>query len=161
MHRRTQTSLVCCLFGTLTSWLLDHLWIPVTTGPVVLTFGDFFVVRLNKLLNGNRVSGALRWNGAHETSWWWRQAIINSLRPRQNGRHFPDDIFKCISLNWNVWISPKISLKFVPKVPINNLLVLVQIMDWRRSGDKPLSEPMLVSLLTQTWVTRSQWINSQ
>ena len=31
----------------------------------------------------------------------------------RNGRHFPDDIFKCISLNENVWISIKISLKFV------------------------------------------------
>ena len=24
---------------------------------------------------------------------------FNKLRPRQNGRHFPDDIFKCILLN--------------------------------------------------------------
>ena len=30
---------------------------------------------------------------------------INILRPRQNGRHFPDDIFKCIYLNENLWIS--------------------------------------------------------
>ena len=29
------------------------------------------------------------------------QAII-TLRPRQNGRHFADDIFKCIFLNENV-----------------------------------------------------------
>ena len=27
---------------------------------------------------------------------------LNTLRPRQNGRHFPDDIFKCIFLNQNV-----------------------------------------------------------
>ena len=27
---------------------------------------------------------------------------INTLRPRQNGRHFPDDIFKWIFLNENV-----------------------------------------------------------
>ena len=39
---------------------------------------------------------------------------INTLRPRQNGRHFPDDIFKCIFLNENEWISIKLSLKFVP-----------------------------------------------
>ena len=36
-----------------------------------------------------------------------------------------------------------ISLKFVPKGPINNIRAMVQIMAWRRSGDKPLSEPML------------------
>ena len=69
---------------------------------------------------------------------------VNTLKPRQNGRHFADDIFKCISLNENIWISIKISLKFVPKGPINNIPALVQIMAWRRPGDKPLSEPMMV-----------------
>ena len=28
--------------------------------------------------------------------------VFNTLRPRQDGRHFPDDIFKCIFLNENV-----------------------------------------------------------
>ena len=73
---------------------------------------------------------------------------VNTLRPRQNGRNFPDDIFNCIFLNENVWISNKISLKFVGKGQINNIPALVQIMDWRRPGDKPLSEPMMISLLT-------------
>ena len=77
-----------------------------------------------------------------------RRPDINSLRPRQDGRHFPDDIFKSISLNGNVLISIKISLKFVPKGLINNIPALVQVMAWRRPGDKPLSEPMMVSLLT-------------
>ena len=53
--------------------------------------------------------------------------IINTLRPRQNGLHFPDDIFKCIYLNENAWIAIKISLKFVPPVPINNIPAMVQI----------------------------------
>ena len=44
---------------------------------------------------------------------------INILRPRQNGRHFPDDIFIWISLNENVWISIKISWNFIAKSPIN------------------------------------------
>ena len=61
---------------------------------------------------------------------------VNTLRPRQNGRHFPDDIFKCIFLNK---ISITFLLKFVPKGPINNIPALVQIMAWRRSGDKSLS----------------------
>ena len=84
---------------------------------------------------------------------------LNTLRPRQNGRHFPDDIFKCIFLNENVWIPIQISLKFVPMGPINNIPALVQIMAWRRLGDKPLSEPMMVSLLTHICVTRPQWVN--
>ena len=62
---------------------------------------------------------------------------FNSLRPRQNGRRFADDTFKRILLNENVRTSIKISLKFVPKGPINNNLALVQIMAWRLSGDKP------------------------
>ena len=41
---------------------------------------------------------------------------INTLRPRQNGRHFSDDTFKSIFLNENIRISINISLKFVPKV---------------------------------------------
>ena len=36
---------------------------------------------------------------------------FNTLRPRQNGRHFPDGIFKWIFLNENVWISINIPLK--------------------------------------------------
>ena len=78
---------------------------------------------------------------------------VNTLRPRQNGRHFPDDISKCIFLNENVWISIKISLKFVPKGPIN-ILGFVQIMAWRRPGDKPLSEPKMFSLLVHLCGTR-------
>ena len=72
---------------------------------------------------------------------------------------FADDIFKCISLNENVWIPIKISMKFVPKGPINNIPALVQIMAWRRPGDKPLSEPMMVSSTTHICVTRPQWVN--
>ena len=83
---------------------------------------------------------------------------LNTLRPRQNGRHFADDIFKCIFLNENVWIPIKISLKFVPKGPINNIPALVQIMAWRRPGDKPLSGPMMVSLTTHICVTKPQWV---
>ena len=86
--------------------------------------------------------------------------IINTLRPRQNGRHFPDDIFKWISLNENVWNSINISLKFVPRGAINNIPTMVQVMAWRRSGDKPLSEPMMVRLPTHICVTRPQWVKS-
>ena len=50
---------------------------------------------------------------------------FNTLRPRQNGRHFADDILKCIFLNENVWIPIEISLKFVPKGPIDNIPALV------------------------------------
>ena len=152
-----------------------------------------------------------------------------TLRPRQNGRHFAD-IFKCISLNENVWISIKISLNFVPESSVNNSVhkshrpirhcrwfckmsddlfkiirhivwssqnfamnnwidmsddffkmsedllqiirhvvwwskknsswslvnnipALVQIMTWRWPGNKPLSEQMMVNLLTYIFMS--------
>ena len=86
--------------------------------------------------------------------------MLNLLRPRQNGRHFADDTLNRIFLNENVRISIKISLKFAPKGPFNNIPALVQIKAWRRPGDKPLSEPMMVRLPTHICVTRPQWVNS-
>ena len=51
--------------------------------------------------------------------------ILKTLRPRQNGRNFADDIFKCIFLNENTSISINISLKFVPEGRINSIQALV------------------------------------
>ena len=83
---------------------------------------------------------------------------VNKLRLTQNGRHLTDDIFKSIFLNENVWILIKISLKFVPKGPFNNITSLVQIMAWRRPSH----------FLNQWWldyqhicVTRPQWVNNE
>ena len=84
--------------------------------------------------------------------------VFDTLRPRQNGRLFADDTFKGIFLNENIRISIKISLKCVPKGLINNIPALVLIMAWRRPGDKPLSEPMMVRSLTHICVTRPQWV---
>ena len=85
---------------------------------------------------------------------------INTLRPGHNGRHFADDTFNCIFLTENVLIPIQISMKFVPKGSINNIATLVQIMAWRCPGDKPLSEPMMVTFLAHICVTRPQWFNN-
>ena len=53
-----------------------------------------------------------------------------------------DDIFKSI-FNESVWISITISLKFIPKGPIDYKSALVQVMAWHRTGEKPLPESML------------------
>ena len=50
---------------------------------------------------------------------------INTLKPRENGRHFADDILKCIFLNENAWIPIEISLEFFPKGAIDNIPALV------------------------------------
>ena len=67
---------------------------------------------------------------------------LNTLRPRQNGRHFPDDIFKHICLNESVRISTNISLNFVPRGPID-----YKLNQWGHS------------FLTPICVTRPQWVN--
>ena len=87
---------------------------------------------------------------------WEIGSYVNTLRPRQNGCHFPDDIFKCICMNENIWISILISLKFVPKDQINNIPALVQITTWCRPDDKPLPEPIMVNLLTHICITLNE-----
>ena len=82
----------------------------------------------------------------------------NTLRPRQEGLHFPDVIFKCIFLKENLKISIYILLKLSPKGPTNNISSLALIMAWRRPGDKPLSEPMMACLLAHIYST-SNYLN--
>ena len=79
---------------------------------------------------------------------------FNTLRSWQNGHYFLNGIFKCIFLNGNVWISIRISLRFVCQGPFNNIPAMVQIMVCRRPSDKPLSGSMMVRLPTHIYVTR-------
>ena len=95
----------------------------------------------------------------NHTRWFHGALFINTLRPRQNIRHYADETFKRLFVNKNIRLLIEISLKFVPKGPINNIPALVQIMAWRRPGDKPLFEPMMVCLPTHICVTRPQWVN--
>ena len=66
--------------------------------------------------------------------------------------------FHVYFLQWKYCIWIKFSLKYVRKGPIDNDPALVQIRAWRGSGDKPLSEPIIVNLLTHICVTRRQWV---
>ena len=76
-----------------------------------------------------------------------RQRVnLNTLRLKQNGRHFADDTFQCISMNENVWIFIKTSLQFVPKGQTDNKSALIQVMACHCKGNKPLLEPMLTKI---------------
>ena len=91
----------------------------------------------------------------------WCIYITNHLNlslPGQNGRHFTDDIFRCILGNEKFYVLINISLNFVPKGPIDNNPALVEIMAWCRPGDKPLSEPMMVNLLMYIYIIWPQWV---
>ena len=90
----------------------------------------------------------------------YRKHLVDILRPRQNYRYFGGDIFNYVFLTENTWLSIEISLKFVPKVRINNIPALIQVMAWCRPEDKPLSEPMMVNSLRHICVTRPQWVKA-
>ena len=69
--------------------------------------------------------------------------MFNTLRPRQNGHNFTNDIFDCIFLNkifefqiefhWNTFCGL-----------IDNMSALVKLMAERRPDYKPLSEPIMI-----------------
>ena len=84
---------------------------------------------------------------------------INTLRPRRNG-HFADNISRHIFFDENVCILINISLKFVPKGPINNIPSLVKIMAWCHPGDKPLSEPMIITSPMYICIAQPQWVKT-
>ena len=91
----------------------------------------------------------------------WVITRVNTLRPGQDGRHFADDSFTSIFFNENCCILIKFLLKYVRKGPIDNNQALVQIMAWRRSGDKPLSEPMMGKFGAHVCVSRPQIVKYQ
>ena len=67
------------------------------------------------------------------------------------------DIFKYILFDENVWTSITISLKFVPKGPIDNKSALVHVMAWRWTGKKLIYWP---SSPTHIYDTRGK-LNNQ
>ena len=141
----------CCSFYVIRPLLWKH--------PFYLDWPSLLGLKISESLNKHTISmlasNTLFDNANHTDT----LLSFNTLRPRQNGRHFADDTFKRIFVNENIRISIKFSLKFVPKGPINNIPALVQIMAWRRPGDKPLSESVMVSLLTHICVAWPQWGN--
>ena len=73
--------------------------------------------------------------------------------PGQNGHHFADDIVKRIFMNETFCILIRISLKFVPKVRIDNKSALVQLMVWRL-------KQYWSSSLTHICGTSGRWVNT-
>ena len=103
----------------------------------------------------------------HSFCWAFEETVpngnhggLNTLRPRQM-----DAISQTTFSNAFSWMKMfEFRLKFhwslFPWVQLTIFQsAMVQIMAWCRPGDKPLSEPMMVSLLTHICVTRPQWVN--
>ena len=138
--------LVCRRFGLSTFWFVDVL-VCRRFGLSTFRFVDVLVCRRFGLSTFRFVDVSVcRRLGCRRfglSTFWPVTLKVNTLRPRQNGRHFPVDSFSCLSLNENAGISNKISLKFVSNGPINNIPAMVQTMSRRRIGDKSLSEAMM------------------
>ena len=86
---------------------------------------------------------------------WASLSLFNTLRPRQNGRHFFWRHFEMHFLQIVVF-SFKFHWKLSPNGPINNNLALVQIVAWRRWGDKPSFGSMMAGSIDAQMVTKSQ-----
>ena len=118
------------------------------------------------------VSGRFEWNLRElkfSSDGHWTLLSTNYAGKKHHLTHWGRDKMAAISqtmfsnaLSWNknTWILIKISLKFVPKGPINNNPALVQIMAWHLVGAKPLSEPMMVRSPMHICTTRPQWVKS-
>ena len=77
--------------------------------------------------------------------------ILTHLPLNKMAAILADDTFKCIFLNENDRIRIQISLKFVLRGAIDSEPALIQVMAWRRTGDKPFPEPMM-TLLTDAYI---------
>ena len=160
----SQLRVHCILYNRLTHFNLDQIGgIPVNnnlhfwTGKIINLAG-FFKDTLCLLMTSSQVRIMARcrldkWSSKTMMGHFFDSHTpteprrVDTLRRRQNGGHFADDTFKCIFLNENIWISNKISMKYVPMGVTDNMLALVQIMAWRRPGAKLLSEPMLTQFI--------------
>ena len=140
--------------GTMSNWNGSH---PECSGGIMVIMIDASLWSMHRDLQRQTVQ---LWAKCIQFCCPCCTTVVNSSPPGQNGHHLADNIFRYIFMNEKLCIWIKISLKFVLKGPIDNDLALVQIMAWRRPGDKPLSEPMMVSSLTHICVTRPQWVNA-
>ena len=130
----------------LNQWLLDYWRVYASLGLNELNEYSNYIghnVQLEFLIWSDRIFVLALISDLERTKMWcervqlcWKnmkttvssQNSFNTLRSRHNGRHFADDLYKCIFLNENIWISINISLKFVPRCPINNIPTLVQVI---------------------------------
>ena len=153
------------LFVWIRSWMLLNTW---ETSKQLIKWFKQFINQGRRLCNEDKIKTTLTrahawvnkwqndglaklqlmlWNGCFTSN--RKLAHVNKLLihnfthwGRDNiSRYVADGTSKCIFSNQNVRMSFNISLKFVPKGPINNFPGLVLIMAWHQTGDKTLSEP--------------------
>ena len=140
VYRRFQNhkkNIVFYYFGKIDHVVMALTWIFIMTGPFKKR--DHFVYAPSQWETTLQCNVVSHWLGTY-----WNCKIhvccgkthsrpLNTLRLRQNGCHLADDIFKCNCFNENVWISIKMSLKFLPEDPVDNILYPLAII-WTNDG---------------------------
>ena len=78
--------------------------------------------------------------------------VLDTLReiPTHRGRDklapiFPTRHFQMHFLEWKFYALTQISLKFVPKGPIDNIRALADMMAWHRTGNTPLTQSIMMT----------------
>ena len=62
-------------------------------------------------------------------------------------------------MNEKLGILIQISVQFFSKGLIDNIEALVQVMAWRRTGDKPVPEPVLIQFTDAYMRHKGRWVN--
>ena len=88
----------------------------------------------------------------------WQAILYQHIEAETKLLPFPKWHFQMDFLEWKCMNFYKNFTEVCPKVPVNNIPELVQIMTWCQPGNKPLSEPMLVSLMTYLCITWPQLV---
>ena len=84
-----------------------------------------------------------------------RDFVLTHFPVNKMAAFFADGIFACIFMNEKFCISFRISLKFVPRGPIDNKSALVKVMAWSLTGDM---NQYLPSSLMHIYGTSESWI---
>ena len=145
MLRRPNITPYCTQHGSIYLFYKLEMYLILLRCRRVVSFETAFHKYINIILNKTKSKG----NPRRIVSWF------NTLRPRRSGSHFQTTFSNAFSWMKIVVVWSKFHWNL--QGPINNIPVSVQIMGWRRSGDKPLPEPMMFSLMTHICLTRPQW----
>ena len=103
----------------------------------------------------------MRWKEMKATTQifkWVSKTSFNSSPAGQFGGKMANDIFNYISFNENVWISIKMSLKFIPKGQVDNKSVLFQVMAWCHHATSHYLNQCWPSSLTHICDSPGRWV---
>ena len=130
---------------------LKHSLAHWTLGDVTVICNLNFEPSLQIISLSNRCEIVILWMAGKLTIGLSELLMSLLILPEQSGHHFADDFFKLIFINV-FW------LLFVLKGTIDNKVALVQVMAWRRTGDKPLPKPMLTQFADAYMRHQGRWV---